>query len=96
MSEGEGRMMPLTAVCGDDVIDATIYSDDEFLRVLRVRPPALLHCRECGSFVHAKVSKYGLRFFIHARQQSDCTSAGESAEHRALRRWIAGVVRRLS
>ncbi len=87
--------MPLTALSGDEVIDATICSDDEFARVHRVRPRALLICRECGASVHAKESKHGLRFFAHDRQQSECTSAGESPEHRALKYWVAGVVRRL-
>lgn len=87
--------MPLTALSEGDVIDATMCSDDEFARVHRVRPRAILLCRECGASVHAKVSKYGLRFFAHDRQQSGCASAGESPEHRALKRWIAEVVRRL-
>ena len=87
--------MPLTALSGDEVIDATICSDEEFARVHRVRPRALLLCRECGASVHAKESKHGLRFFAHDRQQSECTSAGESPAHRALKYWIAGVVRRL-
>ena len=87
--------MPLTALSRGEVIDATICSDDEFARVHRVRPRALLLCRECGASVHAKESKYGLRFFAHDRQQSECASAGESPEHRALKYWIAGVVRRL-
>lgn len=90
-----GRIVPLTALSEGEVIDATICSDDDFARVHRVRPRAILVCRECGAPVHAKESKYGLRFFAHDRQQSGCTSAGESPEHRALKRWIADVVRRL-
>lgn len=85
--------MPLTAVHEDAVIDATICSDGEFSRVHRVRPRALLLCRECGATLHAKESKQGLRFFAHDPQQSGCTSVGESPEHRALKRWIAVAVR---
>lgn len=87
--------MPLTANCRENIIDATICSDDEFSRVYRVRPRAPLRCRECGAPVHAKESRYGLRFFAHDPKTSGCTGAGESPEHRALKRWIAGVVRRL-
>ena len=88
-------IVPLTAIYEDSVIDATICSDAEFARVHRVRPRARLQCRECGASVHAKESKYGLRFFAHDRQANGCPSAGESAEHRALKHWIAGVVRRV-
>lgn len=94
-TDNVGRMVPLTALSEGDLIDATVCSDDEFAQVHRVRPRAVLRCRECGASVHAKESKYGLRFFAHDRQQSGCTSAGESPEHRALKRWIADVVRRV-
>ena len=87
--------MPLTASCREDIVDAAICSDDEFARVYRVRPRVPLNCRECGASVHAKESRYGLRFFAHDPKTSGCTGAGESPEHRALKHWIAGVVRRL-
>ncbi|MEI8127253.1 MAG: hypothetical protein WCG86_05475, partial [Actinomycetota bacterium] len=58
---GRRRLIPLTAVHEDAVIDATICSDDEFSRVHWVRPRALLFCRECGATLHAKESKQGLR-----------------------------------
>lgn len=88
-------IVPLTAIYEDSVIDATICSDDEFARVHRVRPRARLQCRECGASVHAKESRYRLRFFAHDRQANGCPSAGESAEHRALKHWIAAAVRRV-
>ncbi|MFJ8770262.1 competence protein CoiA family protein [Streptomyces clavifer] len=59
----------------------------------RVRPPALLVCRECGHGMHAKASPLGLRFFAHAPGAPTCTLAEESMAHHLLKLELAQAAR---
>jgi competence protein CoiA len=89
--------MPLTASWdGHGTLDATL---DElgcgaaWEAVHRVRPRPVLACTECGGLMHAKVSGRGGRFFAHDRRSTDCAGAGETEEHRSLKRALAAVAR---
>ena len=86
--------MPLTAELGAELIDATAISDDRWAAVHRVRPRPDLHCRGCGSAMHAKVSPRALRFFAHDAAESTCPHAGETPAHRALKGVLATLARR--
>lgn len=52
-----------------------------------------MHCPECAHPLHAKVSRYGLRFFAHDPGSPTCALAGESMEHHLLKLELATVVR---
>lgn len=49
----------------------------------------------CGQRVHAKISKYGHRFFAHDWVCAGCPSSGESAEHLALKAAVIAEARRI-
>ena len=84
--------MPLTAVRGQSVMDATACTDAEWAEVYKIR--AGLRCRERDVGMHAKVSRNGLPFFAHDARPEDCTSEGESPEHLELKRTLAEAIRR--
>lgn len=86
--------MPLTALAAEEEIDATSCSTERWATIHRVRPRVMLICRGCGHTMQAKVSSLSYRFFAHDREQSSCPSAGETAEHRELKRTIAEAARR--
>nr|WP_268255530.1 competence protein CoiA family protein [Streptomyces spectabilis] len=52
-----------------------------------------MSCAQCGLAMHAKVSARGGRFFAHDRRSATCTSAGETEEHRSLKRALASAAR---
>jgi hypothetical protein len=58
-----------------------------------VRPRPVLTCTDCGRPMHAKVSGRGGRFFAHDRRSTNCAAAGETEEHRSLKRALAAAVR---
>ncbi|MFI1712613.1 competence protein CoiA [Streptomyces litmocidini] len=61
--------------------------------VHRARPRVAMTCPECAHPVHAKVSRYGLRFFAHDPGSPTCALAGESMEHHLLKLELATAVR---
>ncbi|MEU7046478.1 competence protein CoiA family protein [Streptomyces varsoviensis] len=61
--------------------------------VHRARPRVAMVCPECAHPVHAKVSRYGLRFFAHDSGSPTCALAGESMEHHLLKLELATAVR---
>ncbi|MEU6511477.1 competence protein CoiA family protein [Streptomyces sp. NPDC046942] len=61
--------------------------------VYRVRPRPALTCAQCGLPMHAKVSPRGGRFFAHDRRSATCAAAGETEEHRSLKRARAAAAR---
>lgn len=86
--------MPLTALSPTrSVLDATDCDEPTWAAVHRARPRPQLSCRGCGALMHAKVSSTGLRFFAHDQRVPTCPSAGETAEHRWLKRRLADAVR---
>ena len=64
--------VPLTAIRADDVLDATVCTDDAWEAVHKARPRARLLCRACAQPMHAKLSPIGTRFFAHDRKVPDC------------------------
>ncbi|MGP8303612.1 competence protein CoiA [Streptomyces inhibens] len=58
-----------------------------------VRPRVVMTCPECAHPLHAKVSRYGLRFFAHDPGSPTCALAGESMEHHLLKLELATAVR---
>lgn len=87
--------MPLTSQRADGTVaDATDVSDASWELVYKVTEARrTLRCRECQAFMHAKVSSKGLRVFAHDVRPNDCSSQGESPEHRELKRRVAGAIR---
>lgn len=87
--------MPLTSQRADGTVaDATDMSDAAWELVYKVTAARrTLRCRECQAFMHAKVSSKGLRFFAHDVRPDDCSSQGESPEHRELKRRVAEAIR---
>lgn len=89
--------MPLTALLEEhEVLDATL--DDlgcaiGWEAVYRARPRAPLSCTACRMPMHAKVSGRGGRFFAHDRRLPGCAAAGESEEHRSMKRALAAAAR---
>ncbi|MGW8702348.1 competence protein CoiA family protein [Streptomyces eurythermus] len=61
--------------------------------VYRARPRPALACTQCGGPMHAKVSPRGGRFFAHDRRSPACAGAGETEEHRSLKRALAAAAR---
>ncbi|MEU8586678.1 competence protein CoiA family protein [Streptomyces sp. NPDC048664] len=61
--------------------------------VHRARPRVMMVCPECAHPMHAKVSRYGLRFFAHDPGAPTCALAGESMEHHLLKLEMATAVR---
>ncbi|WP_327378854.1 competence protein CoiA family protein (plasmid) [Streptomyces sp. NBC_01216] len=61
--------------------------------VHRTRPRVIMVCPECAHPMHAKVSRYGLRFFAHDPGAPTCALAGESMEHHLLKLELATAVR---
>nr|WP_024127722.1 competence protein CoiA family protein [Streptomyces sp. F12]AHE40486.1 Competence coiA family protein [Streptomyces sp. F12] len=59
----------------------------------RARPRPALACTHCGRPMHAKVSPRGGRFFAHDRRFPACPGAGETEEHRSLKRALAAAAR---
>lgn len=91
----DGGKVPLTSQRPDGtVLDATDVSDEVWRSVHRAAESRrTLRCRECQAFMHAKVSSKGLRFFAHDSRPVDCSSEGESPEHRELKRRVAEAIR---
>lgn len=89
--------MPLTAHWeGQGTLDATMEDlgcGVVWDAVYRVRPRLALSCPWCGRPMHAKVSGRGGRFFAHDRRSTDCAGAGETEEHRRLKRALAAAAR---
>ncbi|KUO15922.1 competence protein CoiA family protein [Streptomyces dysideae] len=89
--------MPLTArLYGHGTLDVTLDGlgvGMAWEAVYRVRPRPVLACTECGLAMHAKVSGRGGRFFAHDRRSTTCAAAGETEEHRALKRALAAAAR---
>jgi hypothetical protein len=89
--------MPLTArLQGHGTLDATLDALGCGLAweaVYRARPRSALACTDCGLSMHAKVSGRGGRFFAHDRRSPDCACAGETEEHRSLKRALAAAAR---
>ncbi|MFF4583396.1 competence protein CoiA [Streptomyces sp. NPDC001373] len=59
----------------------------------RASPRVSMTCPECRHPVHAKVSRYGLRFFAHDPGSPTCALAGESVEHHLLKLELATAIR---
>ncbi|MFI1075959.1 competence protein CoiA family protein [Streptomyces puniciscabiei] len=89
--------MPLTARLHEQgTLDATLDPLGCGLAweaVYRVRPRPALACTWCGGPMHAKVSGRGGRFFAHDRRSPACAGAGETEEHRSLKRALAAAAR---
>ncbi|MFI1203571.1 competence protein CoiA [Streptomyces sp. NPDC020883] len=89
--------MPLTAnLAAHGALDATEPELGCFLpweSIYRTRPRPALTCRDCEGPMHAKISSRGLRFFAHDRRSPYCASAGETEEHRILKRDLAQAAR---
>jgi len=89
--------MPLTATHPTvGAVDATLPDLGgqvtwEFIH--RPTVSAGLLCRGCDNGVHAKVSKQGLRFFAHNREEADCPLNGETIHHRLLKAELAAALR---
>lgn len=89
--------MPLTALGAQgQVIDSTEKDDEVWVLIHRVKPPAVLTCRECGTEMSAKVSKLGTRFFAHHPSDVECSSQGETEAHLNLKKFIARTLRELN
>lgn len=88
--------MPLTAILDGVVpVDSTQADAADWAELHKVRPRRDLRCRECGAHMHAKTSSAGLQFFAHDREASNCSSLGETAEHRQLKQMLAELIREL-
>ncbi|MEU4490055.1 competence protein CoiA family protein [Streptomyces purpurascens] len=89
--------MPLTArLSGHGTLDATLEglgAGTAWEAVYQVRPRPALACTDCGLPMHAKVSGSGGRFFAHNRRSTNCAAAGETEEHRSLKRALAAAAR---
>lgn len=89
--------MPLTADHATaGVLDATLPdlgTGTAWDTIHRARPRAPLTCRGCGSGLHAKTSRNGLRFFAHDAKREDCPLHGETIEHRLLKAALAAAAR---
>ncbi|MFF8392677.1 competence protein CoiA family protein [Streptomyces sp. NPDC016172] len=89
--------MPLTArLYGHGTLDATLDglgAGMAWEAVYRVRPRPMLVCTDCGLPMQAKVSARGGRFFAHDRRSITCRAAGETEEHRSLKRALATAAR---
>ncbi|MEU7306324.1 competence protein CoiA family protein [Streptomyces sp. NPDC007206] len=89
--------MPLTARLHEQgTLDATLDPLGCGLAweaVYRVRPRPALACTWCDGPMHAKVSGRGGRFFAHDRRSPACAGAGETDEHRSLKRALAAAAR---
>jgi hypothetical protein len=88
--------MPLTALLADDgrVVDVTVLGVEDWV-LLHPKSGAqpLKSCTACRHALSA-VERLGTRFFRHLPgAPSNCPSAGETAEHRALKALVAGFVR---
>jgi len=84
--------VPLTARDGDEDIDATAVADERWGTFYKQKPARFLICRGCERDVTAKVSKLGNRYFAHRKENSACPTAGETEEHRMLKRAIAQAI----
>ena len=88
--------MPLTARLDRvELLYATCISDEAWAAIHDVRPRPNLHCRDCATRMHAKVSPTGLRFFAHDRKAVNCASLGETPEHRQIKQMLAEMIREL-
>ncbi|GGX37168.1 hypothetical protein [Streptomyces lomondensis] len=89
--------MPLTARrYGHGTLDATLDGLGAGMAgeaVYRVRQRPGPTCTDCGLPVHAKVSGRSGRFFAHDRRSTTCAAAGETEEHRSLKRTLSAAVR---
>ncbi|MFE0774336.1 competence protein CoiA [Streptomyces sp. NPDC058861] len=76
-----------------DATQADLGCDWVWEAVHRARPRVVMVCPECAHPVHAKVSRYGLRFFAHDPGSPTCALAGESMEHHLLKLELTTAVR---
>ncbi|MFI8991112.1 competence protein CoiA family protein [Streptomyces antimycoticus] len=90
--------MPFTALHPDaGRLDATLLDlgrKMDWAQLYKVRPRVPLTCPECTWGVHAKVSRYGVRFFCHdPGRPPSCELSNESWEHHMLKLELAGAIR---
>ncbi|MFJ9684003.1 competence protein CoiA family protein [Streptomyces sp. NPDC101194] len=90
--------MPFTALhAGHGRLDATLADLGHRLdwsQVHKSRPRPPLTCPECEWGLHAKVSRYGVRFFCHdPGRPPSCELSNESWEHHMLKLEMAGTIR---
>ncbi|MFF1561022.1 competence protein CoiA [Streptomyces sp. NPDC058279] len=90
--------MPFTALHADlGRLNATLHDlghglDWSQIHKARPRPP--LTCPECTWGLHAKVSKYGVRYFCHdPGRPPSCSLTNESPEHHMLKLEMATAIR---
>ncbi|MGW3059713.1 competence protein CoiA family protein [Streptomyces goshikiensis] len=76
-----------------DATQTDLGCDWAWESIHRVSPRVSMTCPECSHPVHAKVSRYGLRFFAHAPGSPTCALAGESMEHHLLKLELATAIR---
>ncbi|MEV8103999.1 competence protein CoiA family protein [Streptomyces sp. NPDC088135] len=90
--------MPFTALhAGLGRLDATLPDLGHRLdwsQVHKARPRPPLVCPECEWGLHAKVSRYGVRFFCHdPGRPPSCELSNESWEHHMLKLEMAAAIR---
>ncbi|WP_251065318.1 competence protein CoiA family protein [Streptomyces sp. ISL-44] len=90
--------MPFTALHADfGRLNATLHDlgqslDWSQLHKARPRPP--LSCPECEWGLHAKLSKYGVRYFCHdPGRPPSCSLTNESWEHHMLKLEMVTAIR---
>ncbi|MFD9543471.1 competence protein CoiA family protein [Streptomyces sp. NPDC060022] len=87
--------MPFTALHADyGRLDATLADlghQLDWTQVHKARPRPPLVCPQCEWGLHAKVSRYGVRFFCHdPGRPPSCELSNESWEHHMLKLKLAG------
>ncbi|WP_086800753.1 competence protein CoiA family protein [Streptomyces caniscabiei] len=90
--------MPFTALHPDagrlDATQLDLGCAMDWTQIYKSRPRAPLTCPECSWGVHAKVSRYGVRFFCHdPGRPPSCELSNESWEHHMLKLELAGAIR---
>ncbi|MGW9203688.1 competence protein CoiA family protein [[Kitasatospora] papulosa] len=90
--------MPFTALhAGLGRLDATLPDlghQLDWAQVHKARPRPPLVCPQCEWGLHAKVSRYGVRFFCHdPGRPPSCELSNESWEHHMLKLELAGAIR---
>ncbi|MGW6684920.1 competence protein CoiA family protein [[Kitasatospora] papulosa] len=90
--------MPFTALhAGLGRLDSTLPDlghQLDWAQLHKARPRPLLVCPQCKWGLHAKVSRYGVRFFCHdSGRPPSCELSNESWEHHMLKLELAAAIR---